>query len=75
MVALLVRKAINVVCDGEKNKNNQYKVIDQESGSSSSSFFFFFVLGPLGILLHIYLDLTSRSIYLRDFVCFRPPIN
>ncbi|KAM1989488.1 hypothetical protein ACFX15_030842 [Malus domestica] len=73
MVALLVRKAINVVCDGEKNKNNQYKVIDQESGSSSSSFFFFFVLGPLGILLHIYLDLTSRSIYLRDFVCFRPP--
>jgi 3-ketoacyl-CoA synthase len=32
-----------------------------------------FMMGLLGLILYIYLDLTPRSIYLVDFACYRPP--
>ena len=32
-----------------------------------------FIVGLLGLILYIYLDLTPRSTYLVDFACYRPP--
>ncbi|KAJ6381262.1 hypothetical protein OIU77_030026 [Salix suchowensis] len=32
-----------------------------------------FMVGLLGLIIYIYLDLSSRSTYLVDFACYRPP--
>ena len=32
-----------------------------------------FIVGFMGLIIYIYLDLTPRSTYLVDFACYRPP--
>ncbi|KAF5725978.1 3-ketoacyl-CoA synthase 15-like [Tripterygium wilfordii] len=33
----------------------------------------FFMIGLLGLIVYVYLDLTPRATYLVDFSCYRPP--